>query len=82
MREYRYPRALGGSFEFAVGFTDVYKYNPRDEEVRVAFYTVQLPHHCDSWEITSDPDKAKAITEMERFIAEAQVALQTLRELE
>lgn len=38
-------------------------------------YTVYLPHMCDNWEVTYGP-KDQAIEEMEKFIHEAQEALE------
>lgn len=48
-------------------------------------WTVSLPHQCDAWVIAGDEwggdglTQDAAITELEKFIAEAQVALAALR---
>lgn len=43
-------------------------------------YTVNLNHQCDQWQISGrSVTKAEAIASLEAFIAEAQVALATLR---
>lgn len=46
-------------------------------------WQVYLPHQCSSWDIAGDGYEgvphAEAVAELERFIAEAQVALAALR---
>jgi hypothetical protein len=49
-----------------------------------AGWSVGLPHQCDGWDIAGEeshpePDHAKTVAELERFIAEAQAALDALR---
>lgn len=68
---------LGGKFDFSAGVADrddYYKYDPT--------YVVELPHMCGPWEVTRTNDKATAIAELETFIAEANKALDVLREAE
>lgn len=47
-------------------------------------WRVQLPHQCDSWVIVGDDavetPRAEAVAGLERFIVEAQAALDALRE--
>ena len=43
-------------------------------------WNVYLPHACDEYEIVWAYSKEEAITQMEQFIAEANEALNTLRE--
>ena len=64
----RVPDELGGNFEFAAGLTEG------------GYFTVRLPHQCDHWVITETKDRATAIAETERFIAEAREALAVLKE--
>lgn len=64
---------MGGEFRFHVGYVSDLDDDPA--------YVVQLPHQCDAWQIAWHADKAAAITQLEKFIAEAQVALTRLREL-
>ena len=45
-------------------------------------FVVHLPHMCDEWIITDNPVKADAIRDMEQFVADAQIALDQLREFE
>lgn len=44
-------------------------------------WSVKLPHQCDSWEVTDwcGMTQDAATAELERFIAEAQVALRELK---
>lgn len=44
-------------------------------------YLVELPHQCDGWTITAEPDKAVAMATMRRFISEARTAYAKLRKL-
>ncbi len=44
-----------------------------------AHWTVTLPHQCSLWVITDTPDVERAAAELERFIAEAQAALDAMR---
>ncbi len=74
MSEFRYPEPLGGKYEFEAG---VNVGNGWGDEPT---YIVQLPHQCGEWVVMVEPDKAKAIADMELFVAEAQVALEKLRE--
>lgn len=64
-------------FHFAVIRDEAYD----DEPER---WRVELPHQCDSWEITGGgyggEAHDKAVASLETFIAEAQQALVTLRQ--
>lgn len=68
---------LEGKFDFAAGVTDRNAYGKYDPT-----YVVELPHMCGPWEITSTQDKATAVADLEAFIAEANKALDVLREAE
>jgi len=43
------------------------------------YWTVSLPHQCDEWEIVPYDFHAPAVAALEKFIAEAQQALEALR---
>ena len=48
-------------------------------------WSVSLPHQCDQWDIvgrdyTGVPDHAKAVADLERFLAEGAAALAALRD--
>jgi hypothetical protein len=52
---------------------------------RHARWVVELPHQCDAWQITPDTYEepvthTQAVESLEQFIAEAQEALDALRE--
>lgn len=54
--------------------------NDRDDQTG---WAVSLPHQCDRWDIAGEeyhpePDHAKAVAEMQRFVAEAFAALAAL----
>lgn len=73
------PDELGGKFDFQAGLeaeADLIG----GEWVLVRSYTVRLPHQCDYWEITKSTDPGQAVAAMEAFIAEAQAALQKLKD--
>jgi len=77
----RSPDELGGRYEFAAGAdVEVDWWNDEGQPVTSTWYTVRLPHQCDSWEITRTRTREEAISEMETFIREAQEALARLRD--
>ena len=44
------------------------------------YWSVSLPHQCDEWDIDADAsDYADSVAALEKFIAEAQQALEALR---
>ena len=43
------------------------------------YWTVSLPHQCDEWEIVPYDFHGPAVAALEKFIAEAQQALEALR---
>ena len=63
---------------------------PKPEPPKIDQWGVQLPHQCDSWQITGSKDEEgywqdvagheQATADLERFIAEANEALAALRE--
>lgn len=57
-----------------------FKEEPMPEDA----WMVKLPHQCDSWDIAGGDGypvpHEEAVAAMERFIAEAQAALEALRE--
>jgi hypothetical protein len=59
-------------------------YDASDRHGRSEGWVVYLPHQCDSWDIAGEDGwttvpHEQAIAELERFIAEAQQALEALR---
>ncbi|MEV0382380.1 hypothetical protein [Nonomuraea sp. NPDC050643] len=61
-------KTIPGTFEFEVG-----TWGGDDE------WYVHLPHQCDYWEIARHSTRPKAIEELEKFLVEAQAALELLR---
>jgi hypothetical protein len=78
-QEERDPEDLGGEYGFRAGLATEWDYVD-GEMLLQSSYVVELPHQCDAWEITRRMVKAEAIAEMEKFIAEANAALDKLRE--
>lgn len=71
-------------FGFTVEPESIWKYAGGDNLSEVGSgWRVKLPHQCDSWDIAGESmagvPLAEAVAELERFIAEAQVALAELR---
>lgn len=44
------------------------------------YWTVELPHSCDAWVISSKKDQGQVVRELQEFIREAQLALGVLRQ--
>jgi hypothetical protein len=78
-QEERDPKDLGGVFAFRAGLATEWDTDGGEMFLRSS-YVVELPHQCDAWEITRCMTKGEAIADMERFIAEANAALDKLRE--
>lgn len=51
----------------------------RGPDADAGYWTVDLPHQCDEWEVASSTDPAEAVAEMEQFVSDAQAALEELR---
>lgn len=73
------PEDLGGEFGFRAGLATEWDTDGGEMFLRSS-YVVELPHQCDAWEITRCLFRSEAIEEMEKFIAEANAALDKLRE--
>lgn len=78
-QEERDPEDLGGEYGFCAGLATEWDTDGGEMFLRSS-YVVELPHQCDAWEITRCLLKSEAIAEMEKFIAEANAALDKLRE--
>lgn len=72
------PTTPFDSHEFSVKSKDDYHdlYVVGDGEGKN--YVVYLPHSCDEWIITDEPDKEHAIEQMREFIQRAKNALEEL----
>jgi len=66
---------LDGEYEFEVGVVEGNDYQAHHRN-----YVVQLPHSCDEWVIVENSSKDVAILRMEAFIAEANQALEILKQ--
>lgn len=63
---------VAGRFEFSI---------TREPAYGMTYWSVELPHQCDSWEIVSACDPAVAEATLEVFISEANSALDQLRDM-
>jgi hypothetical protein len=61
-----------GRFEFTI---------TREPAYGQTYWSVELPHQCDAWEIGSAHDPAVVEATLEVFIAEANSALDQLRDI-
>lgn len=61
------------------GLTGTYAEAPRREFDN---WCVELPHQCEEWEIADASSKEEALAAMEAFVANANQALEALREME
>jgi hypothetical protein len=67
-------RKLDGEHGFEVG--------KQEHRNAAPAYCVRLPHSCDHWVVAYAHTKDEAVAELETFIAEAQAALEALRNLD
>lgn len=77
----REPDDLGGAFGFMAGANvEATHTDAEGDWITETSYVVRLPHQCDYWKIVKSSDKKTAVLTMEAFIAEANIALDKLRE--
>lgn len=78
-QEERDPEDLGGEYGFRAGIRSEWDWVGGEMRLESTF-VVELPHQCDAWTITNCLNRDSAIEAMENFIAEANDALDKLRE--
>ncbi len=77
----REPDEMGGAFNFMAGAeVEADRTDSEGNWITETSYVVRLPHQCDYWEIVKSSDKETAVLTVEKFIAEANAALDKLRE--
>lgn len=74
---------MSKSFGFTVEPESIWTWDAAGYREVGSGWRVRLPHQCDSWDIAGESQAgvphAEAVAALERFIAEAQIALTELR---